>query len=174
VLTLALYKNQFMRLLLVLPLALLFLVGCAKSDRDLLNGKWGIHEISANGEKMYTANKAEQGKIVDDLIKKQMAQLPQEMQAQSQMMKDMMMKQMEAMGKTTIEIKEDGTYIATSPKMEGTEETKGKITIDEKKKELSMKSEGENETVKYEFKDDMLIFKITKGAESAQMTFKKM
>jgi len=162
-----------MRLLLVLPLALLFLAGCAKSDRDLLNGKWAIQEISANGEKLFATDKGEQAKIVDKLINKQMAQLPAEMQAQATMMREMMLRQMESMGKMTLEFKADGSYVASTAKMDGMQDTKGKLTFDEKKKELTLKSPQETQNLKYEFKEDQLILKITQNGETAQMIFKR-
>ena len=159
-----------MRFLLVLPLALLLLAGCAKSDREMMNGVWSIQEMKANGELVYAAEKGSQDKIVDRIVSEQMASLPPEAQGQAQMMKDMMYKQLAVVSKTTLEVKEDGKFVATRYDGDTPIETKGTLTIDEKKKEFSMKGEKE-EKFKYEIKDGEL--KLTSNENGKlELTFK--
>jgi hypothetical protein len=162
-----------MRYLLIVPLALLFLAGCSKSDRELMNGTWSVQEIKANGETMFTLDKAEQSKVIDGFVKKQMAGLPPEAQAQSAMMKEMFAKQMASVGKTTIEIKEDGSFISTQYDQETPSKVTGKITINEEKKEVNMKSDND-QNFKYEMKDDIMkLTSVEEGGEKLELTFKR-
>jgi len=161
-----------MRYLLIVPLALLFLAGCSKSDRELMNGTWTVQEIKANGETMFSNDKAEQSKVIDRFVEKQMAQLPPEAQAQAAMMKEMFAKQMASVGKTTIEIKADGSFISTRFTEDKPIETNGKVTINEEKKEVSMKSETD-EKFKYEMKDDVMKLTSIEGDEKLELTFKR-
>lgn len=150
----------------------MFLAGCSKSDRELMNGKWSVQEVKANGETMFTTDKATQAKVVDRFVSQQMAQMPPEAQAQAAMMKEMFAKQMDVIGKTTIEIKEDGSFISTRYEGEKAVESKGKMTLDEKKKEVTMKSDTE-EKFKYELKDDSMKLSSVTGNDKLELTFKR-
>lgn len=161
-----------MRFLRILPLFLL-LTACTKTDRDLINGKWTLQEVAANGQKIYTADKKEQQQIVDNIIREQMAMIPDEMKEDNSIIRSTMLKQMEMMGKTTLQINSDDSYVGTSPGMDGMNETKGKIAMDLNKKELSMISGSETEVVSYELSDDKLVLTSAHDGETAKMTFKR-
>src|SRR5689334_14319690 len=61
-----------MRYLLFLPLAVTLLVGCSKTDKELLiEGKWGIHEIKKDGEAIMSLDPKTQAKIIDKTWKEQ-------------------------------------------------------------------------------------------------------
>jgi|GEM_PF-2078433 len=161
-----------MRYLLIVPLALLFLAGCSKSDRELMNGTWSVQEIKADGEMMFSTDKAEQSKVIDRLLKKQMAMLPPEAQNNSGMMKDLYTKQLASVGKTTVEIKEDGSFVSTQYDQETPSKVNGKITINEEKKEVNMKSDND-QNFKYEMKDDIMKLTSVGGDQKLELTFKR-
>jgi hypothetical protein len=161
-----------MRYLLVLPLALLFLAGCAKTDREQLNGKWGIQEIKAGGEIIYSPDKATQDKALDRIVQQQLAMAPPEAQGQAEMLKEMFRKNLEMVGKTTLEIKEDNSFKFSSYNGSNVEDTKGTLTIDEKKKEVNLKSEKE-EKFSYTLKEDVLTLSRTEGGQKAELVFKR-
>ena len=161
-----------MRYLIILPFIFLVLTACEKTDREKLNGTWLISEIKANGEYMFSTDKNVQQKIIDRVITEQMAQLPPEAQNQETMMRKLFSKQMATSAKTTLRFKRDDTFV--SIRYEGNSEVKttGKITIDEPKKEIRMKSDI-NEQFTYELKDDLL--KLSGGSEGTkiELSFKR-
>jgi hypothetical protein len=161
-----------MRYLLVLPLALLFLAGCAKTDREQLNGKWGIQEIKTGGEIIFSPDKAKQEKALDRIVQQQLAMAPPEAQSQAEMLKEMFRKNLEMVGKTTLEIKEDNSFKFSSYNGADVNDTKGTLTIDEKKKEINLKSEKE-EKFSYTLKEDVLTLSRTEGEQKTELVFKK-
>ncbi|HLP55439.1 MAG TPA: copper resistance protein NlpE N-terminal domain-containing protein [Fluviicola sp.] len=161
-----------MRYLILLPFLLLLFTACQKTDREQLNGTWLISEIKVNGQQMFTTDKAGQQKIIDRVIQQQMAQLPPEAQEQEAMMRKLFDSKMATSAKTTLEFKEDNTFI--SIRYEGTSqvETTGKITLDEEKKEIRMKGDSD-EQFTYELKDDLLKLSDDIDGEKIELTFKR-
>lgn len=162
-----------MRYLIVLPFVFfLVLTGCQKTDQELLTGMWKINEIKANGEMMFSTDKSEQGKIIDRVIVAQMAQLPPEAQGQEAMMRKLFSQQMAISAKTTLEFKEDNSFV--SIRYEGSREVKtnGRITLDEEKKEISMKSETD-EQFTYQITDDLLKLTGDSDGEKIELSFKR-
>ena len=161
-----------MRYLILLPIFLLALAGCQKTDRELLAGKWTINEIKAHGETMFSTDKTEQGKIIDRVIATQMVQLPPEAQDQEAMMRKLFSQQMATSAKTTLEFKEDDTFV--SIRYEGNREVKttGRITLDEAQKEINMKSDSD-EHFTYTLKDDLLKLSGDSDGENIELSFKR-
>src|SRR5688572_11533073 len=60
-----------MRYLFILPLALILITSCTKSDREALNGKWSYLEIRDGKNVVYSSDKAELDKIIEKRIKEE-------------------------------------------------------------------------------------------------------
>ncbi|MDH4474807.1 MAG: copper resistance protein NlpE N-terminal domain-containing protein [Fluviicola sp.] len=161
-----------MRFLIILPFIFFAFTACQKTDQELLTGMWKINEIKANGEMMFSTDKAEQGKIIDRVIVAQMEQLPPEAQNQEAMMRKLFSQQMTTSAKTTLEFKEDNTFV--SIRYEGSREVKtnGRITLDEEKKEITMKSDSD-EHFTYQLTDDLLKLSGDSDGEKIELSFKR-
>src|SRR3989338_11588305 len=155
-----------MRYLILLPFMFLVFTACQKTDREKLNGMWLISEIRVNGEQMFSTEKAEQQKIIDRVINEQMAQLPPEAQGQEAMMRNLFSRQMAISAKTTLEFKEDGTFVSIRYNGSSQAETTGQITLDEAKKEIKMKRDTD-EQFTYELKEELL--KISNYSDGAKI-----
>lgn len=139
-----------------------------------MNGTWAIEEIKAGGEIIYSPDKAKQEKAIDRIIKQQLAMAPPEAQGQAEMMKEIFRKQFEMVAKTTLNIKEDNNFSFSSYNGSSVEETKGTLTTDEKKKEVTLKSDKpEPEVFKYTLKDDMLTLSQEENGQKAELVFKR-
>src|SRR3990167_7424487 len=182
-----------MRYLILLPFMFLVFTACQKTDREKLNGMWLISEIRVNGEQMFSTEKAEQQKIIDRVINEQMAQLPPEAQGQEAMMRNLFSRQMAISAKTTLEFKEDGTFVSiryngskstiffefkrgtfVSIRYNGSSqvETTGQITLDEAKKEIKMKSDSD-EQFTYELKEELLKLSNYSDGEKIELSFRR-
>ncbi len=152
----------------------MFLVftACQKTDREKLNGMWLISEIRVNGEQMFSTEKAEQQKIIDRVINEQMAQLPPEAQGQEAMMRNLFSRQMAISAKTTLEFKEDGTFVSIRYNGSSQVETTGQITLDEAKKEIKMKSDSD-EQFTYELKEELLKLSNYSDGEKIELSFRR-
>lgn len=161
-----------MRYLIILPFLFLMLTACEKTDREKLKGTWLISEIKADGEYMFSTDKAEQQKIIDRVIAEQMAQLPPEARDQESMMRRLFSRQMTTSAKTTLEFKKNDTFASIRYEGNSKVETNGKITVDEVKKEIRMKSDI-NEHFTYELKDDLLKLSGGSDGEKIELSFKR-
>lgn len=161
-----------MRYLILLPFIFLGLTACQKTDREQLNGTWLISEIRANGELMFTTDKAGQQKIIDRVISQQMAQLPPEAQGQEEMMRKLFTTQMAVSSKTTLEFKEDNSFVSIRYEGNSQVETTGKITLDEEKKEIRMKGDSDEEFT-YQLKDNLLKLSADSDGEKIELSFRR-
>src|SRR3989338_7743552 len=161
-----------MRYLILLPFMFLVFTACQKTDRDKLNGMWLFSEISVNGEQMFSTEKAEQQKIIDRVINEQMAQLPPEARGQEAMMRNLFSRQMAISSKTTLEFKEDGTFVSIRYNGSSQVETTGQITLDEAKKEIKMKSDSD-EQFTYELKEELLKLSNYSDGEKIELSFRR-
>ncbi|ASS47863.1 MAG: hypothetical protein A3D31_18445 [Candidatus Fluviicola riflensis] len=161
-----------MRYLILLPFMFLVFTACQKTDREKLNGMWLISEIRVNGEQMFSTEKAEQQKIIDRVINEQMAQLPPEAQGQEAMMRNLFSRQMAISAKTTLEFKEDGTFVSIRYNGSSQVETTGQITLDEAKKEIKMKSDSD-EQFTYELKEELLKLSNYSDGEKIELSFRR-
>jgi len=159
-----------MRYLLVLPLVLMFLAGCSKSDRETINGTWTFYELKGpDGKMMYSADKAEQKKITDETVKEQLPMMAAAGYDEAKF-RDMIAKQFTAIGKTTFTFDEKGT-VKTGGAPNAEKAPESKFTLDEKKKTITIKAkEGEELKYTYTFKDDKLTMK---GAQEEFILQKK-
>lgn len=155
-----------MRYLIILPFILFVLAACQKTDREKLKGTWLISEIKVDEEYMFSTDKDQQQKIIDRVIAEQMVQLPPEAQNQEAMMRKLFSRQMTTSAKTTLQFKKNDTFVSIRYEGNNKVKTTGKITIDEAKKEIRMKSDI-NEYFTYELKDDLL--KLSGGSEGEKI-----
>src|SRR3989338_1641557 len=161
-----------MRYLILLPFMFLVFTACQKTDLEKLNGMWLISEIRVNGEQMFSTEKAEQQKIIDRVINEQIAQLPPEAQGQEAMMRKLLSRQMAISAKTTLEFKEDGTFVSIRYNGSSQVETPGQITLDEAKKEIKMKSDSD-EQFTYELKEELLKLSNYSDGEKIELSFRR-
>ncbi len=150
----------------------LVLTACQKTDREQLNGTWLISEINVNGEQMFSTDKTAQQKIIDRVIAEQMAQLPPEAQDQEVMMRKLFGRQMATSAKTTLEFKEDETFVSIRYDGSSQVETTGRITLDETKKEIRMKGDAD-EQFTYELKDELLKLSDESGSDKIELSFRR-
>ena len=159
-----------MRYLLVLPLFVLFLVGCAKSDREMLNGTWSFHELKGrDGKVMFSTDKAKQKELTDEMVKDQLAMYAGA-GIDEKTLRDMATKQFAAMEKMTFTFDEKGVAkVETNDKENKERDTESKFTMDDKKKEIVIKSEDREMKYTYKFDGD----KVTMKGESEEFTLVK-
>jgi len=150
-----------MRYLLVLPLVLLFIVGCSKSDREAINGTWSFYELKGqDGKAMYSSDKEEQKKITDKMVKEQLAMYAGA-GIDEKMIRETFQKQFDAIGKVTFTFDDKGKVKVAGNGADKSGDTESKFTMDEKKKEVVIKSEDREMKYTYTFKDDKLVMKGT-------------
>lgn len=163
-----------MRYLLIILLAGLTVAGCSKNDRELINGKWTITSIGNNGEVLYTTDKSAQEKIVDRIVEKQMKTVAEGAQTSEQ--KEILYKvyeqHMKELGKMTLVIKEDDSFVFNSYNGSGMEATNGTLTFDEDRHLLQLKS-NIDEKFTYRVTENELILVANEGGGSTKLTFKR-
>lgn len=156
-----------MRYLLMLPLFVVLLASCSKSDKELLKGDWTMFEMEKDGKMMMSADPAKQAKIWEDLWNEQKAFMEQ-MGMTKETFMDNAKKQMSEMGKTTFTFDEKGkvTVKGSTPNEEN---TASDYTLNEEKKELTIKDNGKEQVYSYSFEDD----KITLKQDKDKLVFKR-
>lgn len=158
-----------MRYLLVLPLFVLFLAGCAKSDREMLNGTWSFHELKGqDGKVMFSTDKAKQKELTDEMVKDQLAMYAGA-GVDEKMLRDMAAKQFEAMEKMTFTFDEKGVAKVETNGEDKTRDTESKFTMDDKKKEIVIKSDDREMKYTYAFDGD----KVTMKGKTEEFTLVK-
>jgi hypothetical protein len=139
----------------------LFIAGCSKSDRESINGTWSFYELKGqDGKTMYSADKAEQKKITDKMVKEQLAMYAGA-GIDEKMIRETFQKQFEAIGKVTFTFDNKGTVKVAGNGADKSGDTESKFTMDEKKKEVTIKSDEREMKYTYAFKDDKLVMKGT-------------
>jgi hypothetical protein len=167
-------KKKLMRYLLIVAFIPLLLMGCTKTDRDLINGKWSIASVKTNGEFLYTTDKAEQKKALDRIVEKQMemvapgAKTPE----QEDVLRKVYEQHIAQLGKMTIEIKPDNSFVFNSYNGTRMDATKGTLQFDEEKKELRLKSSVDERFV-YALEGNTLTLEAKEGGGSTQLIFKR-
>jgi hypothetical protein len=162
-----------MRYLLIIAFAA-FLAGCTKTDRDLINGKWTIESVKTNGEFLYTTNKAEQKKALDRIVQKQMEMVAPGAKTaeQEDVLRKVYQQHIAQLGKMTLEIKTDDSFIFNSYNGTSMNATKGTLQFDEGKKELHLKS-NVDEQFSYRLEENTLTLEAKEGGGSTQLIFKR-
>lgn len=158
-----------MKYLLVLPLFVLLLTGCSKSDREQIIGKWKFEELKSNeGEVMYSTDPAVQKKTADKIVKEQMV-----MYAGSGITEEMLRKQIQeqfkAVGKTTFEFDTKGNVNVKTNSGNNANDTKSTYKMDEAKKSVVIKNGDREMKYTYKFDGD----KLTMKGEGESFTLKK-
>jgi hypothetical protein len=148
-----------MRYLLFLPLAVTLLVGCSKTDKELLTeGKWGIHEMKKDGETAMSLDAKEQDKIIEKTWKEQGAVL-ESMGMNKATVVENIKKDMAQLAKITFVFGANGKVTVSSGDGK-TKDTVSPYTIDEAKKELTIQdTKTQKLTYTYTIADDKLTLK---------------
>lgn len=153
-----------MRYLFLLPLALILITSCSKSDREAVNGSWSFVEVRDGQKLLYSTDKAQIDKIIDERIKEEGA-----MYAQMGMDENMMRQQLEQsfkdQAKFTWDFNEKDTMTINSNSGKTAEDMKVKFSIDPEKKKLTLKGKekGDNTEFTYTLEDDKLVLKKDKS-----------
>jgi len=163
-----------MRYILMMLIVGSILTGCSKSDRDLINGKWTIHSISTNGETLFTKDKAGQKKAVDRIVEKQMNMMASDARTpeQEEMLRKVYEGHMKELGKMTLEIKKDDSFIFNSYNGSSLQATNGTLQFDADKHILRLKS-NVDEKFTYIVSSDELILEASEGDGSTKLTFRR-
>ena len=151
---------------MIIPFALLLLAGCS-GDSDNAVGNWEVREMKVGGRMMYSDEKKELDRLFADYRAEKDPDRTFTKQ-QVTVLRDVFDREMDMVSRMTLEIKEDGSFV--SVRYQGTTpvETKGKLVFDEKKGEVTMKSDID-EKLEYILDDDELTFKNSE----AEVTYKR-
>lgn len=155
-----------MRILMILPFALLLLAGCS-GDSDNAVGNWQVREMKVGGRMMYSDEQKELDRLFEDY---RAEKDPERTLTREQVvvLRDVFDREMDMISRMTLDIMDDGSFV--SLRYQGTTpvETKGKLAFDEEKGEVTMKSDID-EKLEYVLDGDVLMFKNS----DAEVTYKR-
>ncbi len=136
----------------------------------MLNGTWSFHELKGrDGKVMFSTDKAKQKELTDEMVKDQLAMYAGA-GIDEKTLRDMATKQFAAMEKMTFTFDEKGVAkVETNDKENKERDTESKFTMDDKKKEIVIKSEDREMKYTYKFDGD----KVTMKGESEEFTLVK-
>lgn len=151
-----------MRYLFLLPLALILITSCSKSDREALNGKWSYEEIRDGKNVLYSSDKTQIKKIIEKRMKDEGAMYAQ-MGIDESMLRENMEKSFEAQAKYTFNFTEKDTLTISANNGQADQDVKMKFKMDDKKKQLIFKENGQDTKFTYTLEDDKLVLKQDKS-----------
>lgn len=152
---------------------LVLLTACSPTEREQLNGKWKVSEIHMGKDLIYSTDPAEREKIVDRVIAEQKAKLPESAWGELEMMRKFFREKLENSGQTTLTIKEDNSYVSKTFGAGNPLTEKGKLTFDEKKKTLTLKSSSVQK-FSYSFEKDKLMLTTNENGRALKLEFSRM
>lgn len=151
---------------MMIPFALLMLAGCS-GDSDNAVGSWEVREMKVDGRMMYSDEPKELDRMFEDY---RAEKDPERTYTKEQLkvLREVFDREMDMIARMTLEIRDDGSFV--SLRYQGTTpvETKGKLVFDEKKGEVTMKTDVD-EKLEYVLDGDELTFK----NEQAEVAYKR-
>lgn len=151
---------------------LVLLTACSRTDREQLNGKWKVREIYMGKDLIYSNDPVQREKIVERVIAEQKAKLPESAWGELDMMRDFFRKKLKTSGQTTLIIKEDNTYVSKTYGAGSPLTEKGKLSIDEKKKTVTLKSSSV-QNFHYTIEKDKLFLETDENGQSLKLEFSR-
>lgn len=157
----------------ILSLLLILLTSCGPTDREQLNGKWKINEIHLGKDLVYCKDAARREKIVERVIAEQKASLPEEAWGELDMMRDFFREKLKKTGETTLIIRPDNTFTSQTIGPGDPIKDKGKLTLDEEKKELVL-IRLTDELFKYELENNKLTLVTKENGKELKLEFRRL
>lgn len=157
-----------MRYVVLLPLVVMVLMGCSKSDKELLSGTWSIRELKKDGVIAMSVDPKEQQKVIDKTWKEQGEVLQQMGMDKATVAKNIQL-EVEKLSHITFTFGENGKVKVAS------NDGKAKATfsdykMDEEKKQLTIRQSKEDQLVyTYTITDELLVLKQKKD----EISFKR-
>jgi hypothetical protein len=153
-------------LFLLMTLLVKAQVAPTMNDHQLLLGNWGIQETKKNGELAMSIDSNSWQKIINSMWTKDSLMF-MEMGLEKDVLAESFIEQCESLSKVTFTFDEDGV-IKVSPNDGESDDVFSRYTMNEKKKELSIEEQNEEEDeliYSYSFFEDQLILKQEEGDE---------
>lgn len=141
-----------MRYLLFLPLFVVFLSACSKSDKEMIKGEWTMSEMEKDGKLVMSADAKKQKELLDEAWKEQ-GPLMEQMGMTRDIFDQNMQTQFKAMSETIFIFTEKGKV---DIKAKGKTSDSSDFTLNEEKKQITIKDKEKEEVYTYEFKDDLM------------------
>lgn len=154
-----------MRYLLFLPLFVVMLSACSKSDKEQIKGEWTMSEMSREGKVVMSVDPAKQKTVLDEAWKEQ-GPMMEQMGMTREVFDTNMKTQFKKMGESVFVFTDKGKV---EIKAEGQKNSDSNYKMDEEKKKITITEQGKNQVYTYAFDGDS--FSLTQNKD--KITFKR-
>lgn len=147
-----------MRYVVLLPLVVMVLMGCSKSDKELLSGTWSIRELKKDGVLAMSVDPKEQQKVIDKTWKEQ-GEVLKQMGIDKATVAKNIQAEVQKLARITFTFGDNGKVKVSSHDKDA-KATFSAYKMDEEKKQLTIEQSKEEKLVyTYTISDDKLILK---------------